>query len=211
MTRKMIGLRFHQGPPLEPGPEVGLEGERLVAGPAPMGLGREQPERVTWVHLPVGPPPVGGAIGGGDRRRGPWRSDPRLQKLALGTWNVTSLAGKEPEPDGYQLAKRNAPLVVAEAKTRAREDFGEAMEKDLRTASRKFWSTLRRLRRGKQCTANTVCSGDGAPLTSTRDVVSRWGEYFEDLLNSTDTPSHEEAESGVSEVTEVVKKLLFLK
>uniref|UniRef100_A0A8C4SWR2 Endonuclease/exonuclease/phosphatase domain-containing protein n=1 Tax=Erpetoichthys calabaricus TaxID=27687 RepID=A0A8C4SWR2_ERPCA len=34
---------------------------------------------------------------GGGRRRGPWRSDPRLQKLALGTWNVTSLKGKEPE------------------------------------------------------------------------------------------------------------------
>ncbi|KAK0155246.1 Craniofacial development protein 2 [Merluccius polli] len=34
---------------------------------------------------------------GGGRRRGPWRSDPRLQKLALGTWNVTSLVGKKPE------------------------------------------------------------------------------------------------------------------
>ncbi|XP_061537112.1 uncharacterized protein LOC133404806 [Phycodurus eques] len=91
------------------------------------------------------------------------------------------------------------------------------MEKDSRTASRKFWSTIRRLRRGEQCTTNTVYSGDGAPLTSTRDVASRWGEYFEDLLNSTDTPSREGAESGFSEagspisgveVTEVVKKLL---
>ncbi|TWW80945.1 hypothetical protein D4764_01G0007600 [Takifugu flavidus] len=34
---------------------------------------------------------------GSSRRRGPWRSDPRLHKLALGTWNVTSLVGKEPE------------------------------------------------------------------------------------------------------------------
>uniref|UniRef100_A0A3B3QCK7 Endonuclease/exonuclease/phosphatase domain-containing protein n=1 Tax=Paramormyrops kingsleyae TaxID=1676925 RepID=A0A3B3QCK7_9TELE len=34
---------------------------------------------------------------GSGQRRGPWRSDPRLQKLALGTWNVTSLMGKEPE------------------------------------------------------------------------------------------------------------------
>ena len=35
---------------------------------------------------------------GGSRRRGPWRSDPRLQKLALGTSrNVTSLEGKKPE------------------------------------------------------------------------------------------------------------------
>uniref|UniRef100_A0A3B3QR52 Endonuclease/exonuclease/phosphatase domain-containing protein n=1 Tax=Paramormyrops kingsleyae TaxID=1676925 RepID=A0A3B3QR52_9TELE len=34
---------------------------------------------------------------GSGRRRGPWWSDPRLQKLALGTWNVTTLMGKEPE------------------------------------------------------------------------------------------------------------------
>jgi len=59
--------------------------------------------------------------------------------------------------------------------------------------------------------------GDGTLLTSTRDVVSRWGEYFVDLLNPTDTPSDEEAESGSSdvgppisgaEVAKVVKKLL---
>ena len=34
---------------------------------------------------------------GGSRKQGPWRSDPRLQKLTLSTWNVTSLMGKEPE------------------------------------------------------------------------------------------------------------------
>ena len=34
---------------------------------------------------------------GSSRRRRPWRSDPRLLKLALGTWNVTCLLGKEPE------------------------------------------------------------------------------------------------------------------
>ncbi|TWW73603.1 hypothetical protein D4764_15G0009970 [Takifugu flavidus] len=34
---------------------------------------------------------------GSSRRQGPWRSDPRLHKLALRTWNVTSLVGKEPE------------------------------------------------------------------------------------------------------------------
>ena len=59
--------------------------------------------------------------------------------------------------------------------------------------------------------------GDGALLTSTRDVVDRWKEYFEDLLNPTDTPSGKEAgpgDSGVgspisgAEVAEVVRKLL---
>ncbi|KAK3520692.1 hypothetical protein QTP70_030558, partial [Hemibagrus guttatus] len=38
-------------------------------------------------------------------------------------------------------------MVVSEAKTRIWEEFGEAMEKDYRTASGKFWQTVRRLRR----------------------------------------------------------------
>ena len=54
-------------------------------------------------------------------------------------------------------------------------------------------------------------------MTSTGDIVGRWKEYFEDLLNPTDMPSIEEAGAGDSEVdsfitqaevTEVVGKLL---
>ncbi|KAK3569492.1 hypothetical protein QTP86_031481 [Hemibagrus guttatus] len=38
-------------------------------------------------------------------------------------------------------------MVVSEAKTRVWEEFGEAMEKDYRTASGKFLQTVRHLRR----------------------------------------------------------------
>uniref|UniRef100_A0A3P9I175 Reverse transcriptase domain-containing protein n=1 Tax=Oryzias latipes TaxID=8090 RepID=A0A3P9I175_ORYLA len=81
----------------------------------------------------------------------------------------------------------------------------------------KFWQTIRRLRRGKQFSTGTVFSAGGELLTSTGDIVGRWKEYFEDLLNPTDTPSFEEAEGedfgvGLSitraEVTEVVNELL---
>ena len=34
---------------------------------------------------------------GGSRRQEPRRPNPRTQQLAVGTWNVTSLGGKEPE------------------------------------------------------------------------------------------------------------------
>ncbi|KAI3369934.1 hypothetical protein L3Q82_024740 [Scortum barcoo] len=89
--------------------------------------------------------------------------------------------------------------------------------KDYRLASKRFWQTVRRLRRGKQYSANTVYSAGGELLTSTGDIVGRWKKYFEDLLNPTDLPSNEEAEAGDSEVdssitqaevTEVVRKLL---
>ncbi|KAK3506381.1 hypothetical protein QTP70_003644, partial [Hemibagrus guttatus] len=88
------------------------------------------------------------------------------------------------------------------------------MEKDYRTASGKFWQTVRRLRRGKQLSAN-VYGGGGELLVSTGDIVGRWKEYFEDLLNPTDTPSVEEPEAEEvdsfitqAEVTEVVQQLL---
>ncbi|KAG1932899.1 hypothetical protein F2P79_020886 [Pimephales promelas] len=119
--------------------------------------------------------------------------------------------------DRYRRAKRTAARVVVEAKTRAWEEFGEAMEKDYRLASKRFWQTVRHLRRGKQSPINAVYSRSGRLLTSTGDVVGRWKEYFEDLLNPAVTSSIEEAEaegSGVdsyitlAEVTEVVKKLL---
>ncbi|KAK3517211.1 hypothetical protein QTP70_001131 [Hemibagrus guttatus] len=91
------------------------------------------------------------------------------------------------------------------------------MEKDYRTASGKFWQTVRHLRRGKQLSANIVYSGGGELLASTGDIVRRWKEYFEDLLNPTDTLSVEEPDTEDSEVdssitqaevTEVVQQLL---
>ena len=59
-------------------------------------------------------------------------------------------------------------------------------------------------------------SKDGTLLTSTEEVIGRWKEHFEELLNPTNTPSFVEAEleadggsSSISlvEVTEVVKQL----
>ena len=91
------------------------------------------------------------------------------------------------------------------------------MEDDYQSASRKFWQTIRRLRRRKQVSTNTVYGGGGELLTSTGDIVEWWKEYFKDLLNPTDMSSIEEAEAGDSEVdsfitqaevTEVVGKLL---
>ncbi|KAI3355076.1 hypothetical protein L3Q82_017954 [Scortum barcoo] len=109
-----------------------------------------------------------------------------------------------PEPGGghrkYRQAKQAAARTVLEAKTRVWEEFGEAMEEDYRSASKRFWQTVRRLRRGKQYSANTVYSAGGELLTSTEDIVGRWKKYFEDLLNPTDLPSNEEAEDGDSEV-----------
>ena len=68
-----------------------------------------------------------------------------------------------------------------------------------RTTLERFWTTIR----------YPVYSGFGVLLTSTKDVVDWWSQYFKDLLN----PTGEEAEPGDpgisgAEVAEVVKKAL---
>lgn len=75
-----------------------------MAGPKSMAPDLAQPEKETWAHLLAGPPPTGGGVGsqvhcvpGGGQERRPWMTDPQLPRLAIGTWNVASLLGKEPE------------------------------------------------------------------------------------------------------------------
>ncbi|KAK3557953.1 hypothetical protein QTP86_003870 [Hemibagrus guttatus] len=161
---------------------------------------------------------VSGAGHGGNPRTQWWtlevRDAVKLKKESYRAW----LARGTPEAaEAYRQAKRTTAVVVSEAKTWVWEEFGEAMEKDYRMALRKFWQIVRRLRRGKQLSANTVYSGGGELLALTGDIVGWWKEYFEDLLNPTDTPSIEEPEAEDSEVdsfitqaevTEVVQQLL---
>ncbi|TWW76609.1 hypothetical protein D4764_13G0012710 [Takifugu flavidus] len=137
---------------------------------------------------------VVGACHGGNTRTRWWTPAVRdALKLNKESYQALLACGTPEAADRYRQAKRSAATAVAEAKTQAWEEFGEAMENDFRTASKRFWTTIRHLRKGKQCTVNTVYSGDGVLLTSTRDVVDWWKEYFEDLLNPTNTPSSEEA------------------
>ncbi|XP_070399597.1 uncharacterized protein [Nothobranchius furzeri] len=160
---------------------------------------------------------VAGASRGGNPCTRWWtlevRGAIRLKKEAYRAW----LACGSPEAaDRYQIAKRGAAVAVAKAKSWAWEEFGEAMEKDYRSAPKRFWPNVRRLRRGRQQIAHTVYSGDGELLMSTEAIVGRWKEYFEELLNPTYAHSEEEPEPGDlgmdcpisgAEVAEAVKQL----
>ncbi|TWW57009.1 hypothetical protein D4764_08G0009960 [Takifugu flavidus] len=160
---------------------------------------------------------VGACRGGNARTR--WWTPAVIDAIRLKKESYWALlaCGTPEAADRYWQAKRSAATAVAEAKTRAWEEFSEAMEHDFGTTLKRFWTTIQHLRRGKQCTVNTVYSGADVLLTSTRDDVDRWKEYFEDLLNPTNAPSSEEAGLGDlgtgsrifgAEVAEVVKKLL---
>uniref|UniRef100_A0A674MKS4 Endonuclease/exonuclease/phosphatase domain-containing protein n=1 Tax=Takifugu rubripes TaxID=31033 RepID=A0A674MKS4_TAKRU len=108
---KQLKGKPHTRPGGLPGPHPGARPGAGARWRAPGGRAYVHgawpgPARTSYVDTPVssGPTthrrsmkgPVQCGLGGGPRR-GPWRSDPRLWKLAFRTWNVTSLAGKELE------------------------------------------------------------------------------------------------------------------
>ena len=131
---------------------------------------------------------VAGAGRGGNPRTRWWTPEVKgavkLKKEAYRSW----LACRSPEAaDRYRLAKRSAAEAVAEAKTRSWEEFGEAMEEDFRSAPKRFWQTVRRLRGGRRQLVHTVLGAGGELLTSPGAILRRWKEYFEELLSPTDT------------------------
>uniref|UniRef100_A0AAV2JJP1 Endonuclease/exonuclease/phosphatase domain-containing protein n=1 Tax=Knipowitschia caucasica TaxID=637954 RepID=A0AAV2JJP1_KNICA len=160
---------------------------------------------------------VSGAGPGGNPRTRWWTPAVRdAVRLKKESYRAMMVRGTPEAAVQYRQAKRAAARAVAEAKTRDWEEFGESMEHDYRSASKRFWQTVRRLRRGKQFFANTVYGAGGGLLTSTGDIVGRWKEYFEILLNPPVTSSVTEAEAedigadtsiSLAEVTKVVGSL----
>ncbi|KAK3525229.1 hypothetical protein QTP86_024952 [Hemibagrus guttatus] len=123
---------------------------------------------------------VSGAGHGGNPRTQWWtlevRDAVKLKKESYQAW----LAQGTPEAaEAYRQAKQTTALVVSEAKTRVWEEF-------------------------EGLSANTVYGGGGELLVSTGDIVGRWNEYFEDLLNPTDTSCVEEPEEEDSEVDSLI-------
>ncbi|KAK3574287.1 hypothetical protein QTP86_004367 [Hemibagrus guttatus] len=91
---------------------------------------------------------VSGAGCGGNPRKQWWTLEARdAVKLKKESYRAGLARGTPEAAEAYQQAKQTTAVVVSEAKTRVWEESGEAMEKDYRMASGKFWQTIRCLRR----------------------------------------------------------------
>lgn len=93
----------------------------------------------------------------------------------------------------YQLYKEQRKTVkklVKEAKEKSWEDFGTKLEKDSQGNQKLFYKVLKNLRSNKNPRTITIKNADGELLREEREIMGRWKEYFENLLN-TETPTEE--------------------
>lgn len=62
------------------------------------------------------------------------------------------------------------------------EEFCKATEQNFLLVSKQFGQSVWCLRRVKQLPAHVISSWIGLLLSSTKDIVGPWKEFFEDLL-----------------------------
>ncbi|KAI3363918.1 hypothetical protein L3Q82_001515 [Scortum barcoo] len=87
---------------------------------------------------------VSGACRGGNPRTRWWTPEVRdAVRLKKESYRTMLACGTPDAVDRYRQAKQATARAVLEAKTRVWEEFGEAMEEDYRSASKRFWQTNR--------------------------------------------------------------------
>lgn len=128
----------------------------------------------------VGPTP------GGSKRTAWWTEEVKEAVKRKKTLFKQWLGNKTLEArDNYQVARREAAIIVKEAKAKTERDFCKKLEKDRRNAPKLYWQAMKRMRNPEESQSQTVRSKLGTLLSEDQAVVSRWQEYFDELLNPT--------------------------
>ena len=82
-------------------------------------------------------------------------------------------------------------------------EFGRRMDSNYFLATKVFWQTICRLRGKRSSVTYSIKDSAGNILTNENEILSRWREYFEDLLNlvkASTRDTHEETHLGEKEV-----------
>ena len=101
------------------------------------------------------------------------------KKKAYGEW--LQHGGRE-KYERYQAINVEVKRLVREAKTTANDRWGQDFGRSYEENKKKFWKELKRVRKGRARTEETVKDVNGN-LVKGGDARKRWAEYFENLLN----------------------------
>ena len=83
----------------------------------------------------------------------------------------------------YSEARKVAAQAVKKSKEHCWEEFGRRLDSNYLSANKVFWQTIRRLR-GKMPSSTASVKDSASNIhKDEKQILSRWREYFEELLN----------------------------
>ena len=83
----------------------------------------------------------------------------------------------------FNLAPKAATSAVKKSKEKSCEEVGRRLDFNYFSANKVFWQTIRRLHGKRSSITNSIKDSAGSILTDENEILSRWREYVEDLLN----------------------------
>lgn len=115
-----------------------------------------------------------------------WNEDIKQEvKLKKEKWKQYLKDGTEQKYGEYKKQREKVKEVVLAAKKKSWEEFGLRMESDYHTNNKLFYKMIKNLRlTNKKQNMKLIRNKEGVILTNENDIMERWKEYFQNLLNS---------------------------
>lgn len=92
----------------------------------------------------------------------------------------------------YKKQRKGVKVMIVEAKKKSWEDYGHKLEEDSKGNQKLFYKILKELRQGKEKKDIYIKNTKGELLTEETEIIERWKQYFQDLLQSRDDIMEEE-------------------
>ena len=145
-------------------------------------------------------------VAGDSEKRTPWWNQEvkeaiRAKKDAFKAWlqdrSSSDLQSR------YTEERKAATSAVKKSKEKSWKEFGRRLDSNYFSANKVFWQTIRRLRGKRSSITYSIKDSEGNILTDENEILSRWREYFEDLLKpvkASTRDTHEVTHLGKGEV-----------
>ena len=104
-------------------------------------------------------------------------------KLKKQKWKTYLRNRNQQNYDSYKLQRVRVRELIKTAKQRSWEEFGKKMEEDRHGNQKLFYKVLKNIRKGRQGKQRCIKSEQGEILENDTDIMTRWREYFEEMLN----------------------------
>lgn len=105
-------------------------------------------------------------------------------KIKKNLWQRYLQRKTEESRQKYKEQRTKVKELVKQSKNVSWEEFGQKMEEDAKANQKLFYKTIKNLRKNKQYEIKQVKGKNNEIITDDQEIMQRWKEYFNELLNN---------------------------
>lgn len=138
-----------------------------------------------------------------NKRTAWWSEEIKKQvKIKKQKWQEYLRKKTQQSYEEYKAQRIEVKNKVIEAKRKKWEEFGDKMETNSKDNQKLFFRVIKSMRGEKRVNSRAIKNEEGDILTEEVEIMNRWKEYFQKLLNTQVETQQENEEDQVSEEEE---------